>query len=592
MTRLAAAVAGLATAALMVASSAAAAAPSATTGPVTSVGPTTATISGTVNPNGTATSVHFQYGTSTAYGSVTQSANIGSGTSGVGVSATINGLNAGTTYHYRVVATNSSGTANGADGILTTSSAPAVVTGNASSITATSATLNGTVNPSSRSTTWYFEYGTSTNYGTKTTTKDAGSGTSDVAVSAPITGLKSGSTYHFRLVATSDAGTARGSDHTFVPVASPTVTTNPASTIRDTTATLNGSVNPLGQSTTAYFEYGTTTSYGTSSAVKSVGSGNNSSNVSIGVTGLKPGVTYHFRIVAKNGTGSSSGSDQAFTTTGPPGIAAAAATSITSSTATLNASLDSRGHTTTWYFDYGTTTSYGTRSASQTQGSSPGAHTVSVAIGALNPGTVYHFRLVASNSSGTTAGPDTVFTSAGPAVTVAATTRTISFRGVVILRGHIASGKANENLDVFAQRFGGGSFARIATVLTDATGNWSLKVRPVIATTYKAIWNGQSSTTITVGVRPLVSIRAVSRHRIATHVTGARSFRGRVVQLQRRLSNGAWTTIGRKTLNSGSSTVFTPSLRRGRSTLRIAFSVNQAGAGYLGGFSRAITVRR
>jgi hypothetical protein len=114
----------------------------------------------------------------------------------------------------------------------------------------------------------------------------------------------------------------------------------------------------------------------------------------------------------------------------------------------------------------------------------------------------------------------------------------------------------------------------------------------VIATTYKAIWNGQTSTTVTVGVRPAVSIRAVSRHRIATHVAGARSFRGRIVQLQRRLANGRWATIGRKRLNSGSSTVFTPSLRRGRSTLRIAFSVNQAGGGYLGGFSRAITVRR
>src|SRR5262249_15200751 len=141
-----------------------------------------------------------------------------------------------------------------ADGILTTSSAPQAVTGSATSITATTATLNGTVNPSSRDTTWYFEYGTSTSYGTKTATKDAGSGTSNVAVSAPITGLKSGTTYHFRLVATSDAGTARGSDQTFVPTASPTVTTKSASSIHDTTATLNGSVNPLGQSTNAYFE--------------------------------------------------------------------------------------------------------------------------------------------------------------------------------------------------------------------------------------------------------------------------------------------------------------------------------------------------
>jgi hypothetical protein len=592
MTRLAAVVAVVATAALMDVASAAAAAPSATTGPVTSLGPTTATITGTVNPNGTSTTARFEYGTSANYGSQTQSANVGSGTSGVGISASLSGLKPGTTYHYRVVASNTAGTANGADGILTTSSAPDVVTGNASSITATSATLNGTVNPSSRSTTWYFEYGTSTSYGTKTSAKDAGSGTSSVPVSAAITGLKSGTTYHFRLVATSDAGTARGSDRTFVPVASPTVTTKSASSIRDTTATLNGSVNPLGQSTNAYFEYGTSTSYGAKSSVKSVGSGNNSTNVAIGITGLTPGATYHFRIVAQNASGTSAGGDQSFTTTGPPGIQAASASSITSSTATLNASLDSRGHTTTWYFDYGTTASYGTKTASHSQGSNPGSHNVSFGIGGLNAGTVYHFRLVGTNSSGTTAGPDTVFTTAGPAVTVAASVQAVSFRGAVTLRGRIASGKPNDNVDVFAQPFGAGSFERIGTVLTDATGAWSLTVHPVIATAYKGIWNGQQSTTVTVGVRPAVSIRAVSRHQIATHVTGARSFRGRVVQLQRRLSNGTWKTIGRKRLNSGSSTVFAPSLRRGRSTLRIAFSVNQAGGGYLGGFSRAITVRR
>ena len=106
-----------------------AAAPTAITGPVGSVGPTSATVSGTVNPGGQATTWYVEYGTSTSYGSQSASASVGSGSANVAVSRSLSGLAAGTTYHYRVVATNGAGTSRGADGIFTTLSAPAVVTG-------------------------------------------------------------------------------------------------------------------------------------------------------------------------------------------------------------------------------------------------------------------------------------------------------------------------------------------------------------------------------------------------------------------------------------------------------------------------------
>ena len=177
----------------MVAGAAAvAAAPTAITGPVSAVGPTTATVSGTVNPGGQATSWYVEYGTGTSYGSQSASASVGSGSANVAVSRSLSGLAAGTTYHYRVVATNGAGTSRGADGIFTTLSAPAVVTGAASSVTPTTATLNGTVDPNGRATTWFFEYGTSTSYGTKTAAKDAGSGGSAVAVSAALASLERG----------------------------------------------------------------------------------------------------------------------------------------------------------------------------------------------------------------------------------------------------------------------------------------------------------------------------------------------------------------------------------------------------------------
>ena len=77
----------------------------------------------------------------------------------------------------------------------------------ASSITGSGAKLNGKINPNGRSTSYYFEYGTSTSYGSKGTTVSLGNGTSTANVSGTVTGLKGGTTYHFRVVATSDAGT-------------------------------------------------------------------------------------------------------------------------------------------------------------------------------------------------------------------------------------------------------------------------------------------------------------------------------------------------------------------------------------------------
>ena len=127
-----------------------AAAPTAITGPVSAVGTTSATASGTVNPNGLSTSWYFEYGTSTAYGKKTATRSAGSGTTNVQVSATLTGLTPGTTYHYRLVAVNGDGTTRGADGVFTTSSAPVAVTGAASDVTVSSATLAGTVDPNGR----------------------------------------------------------------------------------------------------------------------------------------------------------------------------------------------------------------------------------------------------------------------------------------------------------------------------------------------------------------------------------------------------------------------------------------------------------
>ena len=80
--------------------------PVAVTGAADSLTETTANLNGSVDPNGTATTYHFEYGTSAGYGLVTPEADAGAGTDPVAVQAPITGLTRNTTYHYRLVATN------------------------------------------------------------------------------------------------------------------------------------------------------------------------------------------------------------------------------------------------------------------------------------------------------------------------------------------------------------------------------------------------------------------------------------------------------------------------------------------------------
>src|SRR5947209_4307691 len=186
--------------------------PVASTGNATAITPTSATINGTINPEGQSTTYYFEYGTTTSYGTQTAMAGAGSGTADVKVSTAIESLTPNTTYHYRVVASNASGTTLGADVSFKTPKppAPVVVTRHATNVTQTSATLNGTVNPEGQATSYVFQYGTSSAYGAETPTASAGSGTKTIVVSATLGTLAPNTTYHYRLVATSVNGTTSG----------------------------------------------------------------------------------------------------------------------------------------------------------------------------------------------------------------------------------------------------------------------------------------------------------------------------------------------------------------------------------------------
>lgn len=187
------------------------------TGDATALGTTTATLTGSLATGGADTTYRFAYGTTTSYGLTTAPATLPAAPSPATASAAIGGLTANTTYHYRLLATNAAGTVAGADRTFTTSSAPrrpAVATRSATNLAATSATIVGRVNPYGQTTTYRFEWGTSTAYGTATPSGTVAIGPTST-VTAALTGLQPNTRYVFRIVATNATGTARSTSRSF-----------------------------------------------------------------------------------------------------------------------------------------------------------------------------------------------------------------------------------------------------------------------------------------------------------------------------------------------------------------------------------------
>lgn len=229
------------------------AAPVVSTGGAESVTTGSAVVTGVVNPGGAATTYRFEYGTSTSYGLTTADQDAGSGTADVNGRATITGLTANTTYHYRIVATQgTSDPVRGGDRTFKTNAtaqAPSVSTRNASGVTGSGATLNAGINPRGLATNVYFEYGTSTSYGTRTPTVPIGAGSSTVSATAPVGGLRPNTRYNFRAVATSAAGVTRTSNRTFTTSRVPTGVAITPSTVKPkwgTGLTIQGSVTGSG----------------------------------------------------------------------------------------------------------------------------------------------------------------------------------------------------------------------------------------------------------------------------------------------------------------------------------------------------------
>lgn len=177
-----------------------------------------------------------------------------------------------------------------------------------------------------------------------------------------------------------------------------------------------------------------------------------------------------------------------------------------------------------------------------------------------------------------------------PAVTIAVSEPQIDWGTSITISGAVNNKKANEPVALTTQPYGQPSPIVLATVMTGAGGTFSYVTKPQLLTVYQATWKAAKSLAVTTAVRPVISFGRSSV--FVTRVYAGRSMAGKSVQFQRLSAFGQWVTLKQVRLDSSSRAGFRVLLPRGLSHLRIAMSVNQAGVGYLAGFSREITFRR
>jgi hypothetical protein len=297
---------------------------------------------------------------------------------------------------------------------------PTVTADQASEITGSKALLSGTVDPEGLEVTGcFFEYGEFSVSENTTPCEGAVPTDSEAhAVRAELEGLSpNGGTYQYRLVATNANGREESPVQTFVTAT--TVVTEAPSPIGTTTATLHGAVRPEGSEYTAcFFEYGLASSAGPGKSVPCTPSAAAIDpdfaphQVSAAIGGLQPGVNYRFRLVATNSEGTLKGEELTFTTLGRPRIEQIRARDADQNSVTIEADVNPSGFGTSYHFEWGRTNGYGNAIPADFEpfiGSGTERVRVTAKIRGLSAGSVYHYRVVATNSVGTTASPDQLF---------------------------------------------------------------------------------------------------------------------------------------------------------------------------------------
>jgi DNA-binding beta-propeller fold protein YncE len=414
--------------------------PAAATGQATGIDPGDELVTGTVNPEGTDTTYRFDYGRTQAFGRAAPptDTDAGHGAADAQAIAVIAGLEPNQTYRYRVVATNAEGDRTyGADEAFTTQPArPAVSGETASATTQTGTTLEAQINPNNQPTSYYFEYATSPTLSGASAVPappgtEIGGGFGDQTAAQDIGGLAPNTSYYYRTIAVNATGTTDGPIERFstLPLA-PGVTTGPASAITQTSATLNGTLTTRDSQTTYRFEYVSDAEFrsGGYELAKTAPQPEGSepaftepAAVAVAVEGLEPDTTYHVRLLASNAGGASEAGEVTFTTPIlPPAVSTGFPVTLDPTAATVQAGVNPEGGAADYFFEYGPTTSYGASTAVARVAASLESQPVLATLAGLAPGATYHYRVLASNSSGTTRGRDESFTTPAEGVAAAA----------------------------------------------------------------------------------------------------------------------------------------------------------------------------
>ncbi len=301
---------------------------------------TSDTIEAQLNPKHQGAGCAVQYVTRAAFESTGFTENVAAvgcspvagefqGGSPVAFTATLSPLEEGTAYEYRVLASNATGTFEGAPQLLART--PPQLTGPTAVEAITqhtalvqSAGITPEV-PAPLQASYYVLYGTAEPSEHASTHASAGSGLAPNTV-APValSNLKPATTYHYEIVTYNGNATTTGPEETFTTIAAEPLTTPPvigtssAQFVNENSAVIDGEVNPEGLQATYTVQYGTSTTYGTSTPPVEIAPFTSMQGTIIALTGLRPATTYHFRIAASTQAGTTYGPDSAFTTTGAP----------------------------------------------------------------------------------------------------------------------------------------------------------------------------------------------------------------------------------------------------------------------------------